>query len=627
MKKTLLILSLFLLTIQLSAERVNKETALKVAKTIVSKTDLNEMATRNHNNLYIFSSDNSFVIVSADDRVRPIIGYSDNNSFALSETKTNVNYWLDKVNDEIQYAIDNNLEATEEIQNEWKTLLAGNTPTPKNRAVVDALLTTQWDQDSPFNNMCPGGSVTGCAATAMAQVMKYWNWPMKGVNSHSYYEDDYGTLSADFENTLYDWNNMKDRYSYSSSAVEKEAVATLMFHCGVALEMDYSPVASGAYPSDIAIALKSYFNYKNTAQDKMDWYYSDAQWIDLLKEELDAERPIIYNGWDIEGGGHSFVCDGYDENDFFHFNWGWGGYCDGYFEIGLLNPGTGGIGSGSGVYSEDNYITIGIEPNFDYENTLHLVTSSDGYEPVINLSWASYYAADSFNVYKIINNNETFLANVTDYTYTDTGLEFNQEYCYVVKSVVDGTENDMSNESCTTIIPNSCFPPSNLSADIVEDDPDYNMKFKITVSWDDADNATKYIVYADDKKYKELTETSLTLGTNKETTIVFTIQSICENDFESNMSEPLTVEVKSSIGIDELENKFEIYPNPVKDKLFIDGETEINDICIFNILGVQVHNEPDVNCDYIDVTNLNKGVYILNIKTNDGTIVRRFIKE
>lgn len=633
MKKTLLILSLFLLSIQLFAERIDKNTAMKVAKTMVNKADLNELSTRNYNNLYIFSGENSFVIVSADDRTYPIIGYSNDNPFVMNEAATNINYWLGKVNDEIQYVIDNDIKATEEIQNEWQTLVSGNRLTPKYRTAVAALLTTQWNQDDPYNDMCPGGSVTGCAATAMAQVMKYWNWPMKGVGSHSYYEDDYGELSADFSNTLYDWENMKDNYKSYSTPVEKEAVATLMFHCGVALEMDYSPSASGAYPTDIAISLKRYFDYKNSTLDLMDYYYSDEEWEDVLKEELDAERPIIYNGWDINGGGHSFVCDGYDAYGSFHFNWGWGGYCDGYFEIGLLNPGTGGIGSGSGVYSEDNYITIGIEPNFNYDETLHLVTESDGYEPTIKLSWASYSAVNSFNIYKIDNNNEIFITNVPGdtFTYYDTNLEYNVEYCYIVKSVDEnGTEIDESNESCTTIIPNTCFPPSGLSADIVENDPDYNMKFKVTVSWDAADNAINYIVYADGKKYKELEDNSIVLGTNKEQTIVFTIQSICENGFESNISEPLTVEIKSTIGIDEHKNDFEIFPNPVNDKLYINGGLPIEAISIFNITGVKVYGEQCGmnNEEYtIDVANLNKGVYIINITTAYGNVVKRFVKE
>lgn len=334
------------------------------------------MATRGYSNFYIFSSESSFVIVAADDRVKPIIGYSDTNPFVIREDMTNVAYWLDKVNNEIQYVIDNNIEATAEIENEWKTLVNGNKPNPKHRASVDALLTTLWNQSAPFNNMCPlygsERTVTGCAATAMAMVMKYWNWPKTGTGSKSYAEPTFGTLSVDFSSTTYDWENMKDNYNSTYTSTEANAVATLMYHCGVSIEMQYgtsSSGGSGAYPDEVQNALTTYFDYntatiKNATKDYNGYtYYSDSEWMSLLKSELDEERPVLYSGWDTENGGHSFVCDGYDSNDNFHFNWGWGGYCDGYFEIGTLNPGTGGIGSGSGVYSEQNFIIYGVEPN------------------------------------------------------------------------------------------------------------------------------------------------------------------------------------------------------------------------------------------------------------------------
>lgn len=391
MRKFLLILSLVFLSVHLHAERVDKNTAMKVANSIVKNANFDVVATRSYSNFYIFSSDNSFVIVAADDRVKPIIGYSDTNPFVLNENMTNVNYWLDKVNTEIQYVVDNNIKATEDIENEWKTLIAGNTLAPKNRASVSPLLTTKWDQDAPFNNMCPSiGSertVTGCVATAMAQIMNYWEWPKTGAGSHSYY---YGgiTLSADFGSTTYDWANMKDVYS-SYTQAEANAVATLMNHCGVSVNMQYnvsSAGGSGAYGEDVPYALSTYFDYvyekafrkegyywkgdAYAADNESQYYYyysdgsafSDAVWISMIKSDLDQERPVYYGG-NGDGGGHAFVCDGYDANDNFHFNWGWSGYCDGYYPIGTLNPGTGGIGSGTvGEFNKENFIILGLEP-------------------------------------------------------------------------------------------------------------------------------------------------------------------------------------------------------------------------------------------------------------------------
>lgn len=387
MKKLLLIVSLVFLSVHLYAERVDENTALKVANTIVKDAKFDVMATRSYSNFYIFSSENSFVIVAADDRVKPIIGYSDSNPFVLNENMTNVNYWLGKVNNEIQYVVDNDIKATEEIENEWKTLLAGNSLAPKSRATVEPLLTTKWNQGEPFNNMCPTyGSertVTGCVATAMAQIMNYWEWPKTGTGSHSYTSTAISsTHNVNFANTTYDWDNMKDTYN-SYTATEANAVATLMYHVGVSVDMDYnvsSAGGSGAYSNCVHDALKTYFDYNpditNVINYNGGYYYHDKEgylhsisgftaekWVTSIKDELNNERPVYYSG-SGDGGGHAFVCDGYDASDNFHFNWGWGGSCDGYYPIGSLNPGTGGIGSGTvGEFNDQNFIILGFEPN------------------------------------------------------------------------------------------------------------------------------------------------------------------------------------------------------------------------------------------------------------------------
>jgi hypothetical protein len=203
----------------------------------------------------------------------------------------------------------------------------------------------------------------------MAQIMKYWKYPSKGTGFHSYQHDRYGTLSANFGTTYYNWESMP-------ALVEgpNEAVATLMYHCGVAVEMEYNVAdeggsgsyvikdPSGSYRDEqtVEYALTAYFGYSSTVQGIERAAYSDNAWKDLLKTELNAGRPIQYAGYGQ--GGHTFVCDGFDENDFFHINWGWGGYYDGFYMLDALNPGSGGIGSGAGSYNEDQQALIGIKP-------------------------------------------------------------------------------------------------------------------------------------------------------------------------------------------------------------------------------------------------------------------------
>jgi hypothetical protein len=235
----------------------------------------------------------------------------------------------------------------------WVNLLDGRKNVSVSTA-VSPLVQTKWDQSPYYNNLCPYDNskgertVTGCVATAMAQVMNYWEYPKKGTGFHSYNHSKYGTLNANFGSTTYDWANMPNELTSSSSTVQKNAVATLMYHCGVSVDMDYnvsSEGGSGAYVISsrspvthcTEYALKTYFGYKTSIQGVQKADYTTTNWKNLLKAELDASRPIVYAGFG--DGGHCFVCDGYDNNDYFHFNWGWGGLYDGYFALNALIPG------------------------------------------------------------------------------------------------------------------------------------------------------------------------------------------------------------------------------------------------------------------------------------------------
>jgi len=331
---------------------------------------------------YVFNNqiDGGFILVSADDIAHPILGYSDKGSFRTDvQLPVNVRGWFRGISKEISSAVALGVQQSDEVRAEWNSLLEG-TPYPKRSTrAVSALLSTTWDQGKPYNNLCPtdsntdsyygGRTVTGCVATAMAQVMKYWNYPTQGNGSHSY-TSSYGTLSANFGNTTYDWNNMPNNLTNYSSSTQKTAVATLMYHCGISVDMQYDIAENGgsgaytvAYGSTPCAksALVNYFKYKNTIQGLFRQSYSDTNWKNLLKADLDAGRPIMYSGASDEGG-HSFVCDGYNNSDQFHFNWGWSGGYDGFFSLNAMTPGSGGIGGGGYDFSEDQDAIIGIEP-------------------------------------------------------------------------------------------------------------------------------------------------------------------------------------------------------------------------------------------------------------------------
>jgi hypothetical protein len=326
---------------------------------------------------YIFNvATNGFVIVAGDDTVTPILGYSTEGNFDSNNIPQNVAKWLEGYKNEIRSIVEQNIQPATDIKENWKTLRNGdkinttsqyrNNATSKIMLGVTPLIQTQWNQSPFYNAECPidmianQQTVTGCVATAMAQIMKYWNYPSTGSGYHEYQHKIYGKRKANYGNTTYQWSSMPNTVESPNNAV-----ATLMYHCGVSVDMNYgiaSTGGSGAQTLDVANALKTYFNYSASIQGLYRNAYTDNQWINLLKAELDASRPIQYAGTGDEGG-HSFVCDGYDNNNRFHFNWGWGGKDDGYFQISALNPGIIGVGGGSGRFNSNQRAIVGIQPS------------------------------------------------------------------------------------------------------------------------------------------------------------------------------------------------------------------------------------------------------------------------
>ncbi|MFZ1617671.1 MAG: C10 family peptidase [Flavobacteriales bacterium] len=337
------------------------------------------------------SGSNAFVIVSGDDVVVPVLGYSTVSGFPTVELPANIAKWLQGYEDQIRGAILAQAPVPVSLEQEWQRAKAGLTHGMRDIQSVSPLVQTQWDQQPNVNAMCPGGSVTGCVATAMAQVMKYHNHPAQGVGFHSYNAPNYGTLSANFAATTYNWSGMPNTVTGANSAV-----ATLMYHCGVAVDMQYSPQVSNAYVlSDASpiqncaeYALKNYFGYATSMQGVQRDSYSESSWITLLKGELNASRPIIYAGFG-SGGGHCFVCDGYDDSNFFHFNWGWGGQVNGYFTVGALNPGSTGTGGGTGGYNSGQQALIGIQPS----------TGGGGGAQPSNLGLYTYVSPTAYTLY------------------------------------------------------------------------------------------------------------------------------------------------------------------------------------------------------------------------------------
>ena len=416
MKKLLTLALLITLSCPLLAGPVDQQKAAKVAETVLNGQELAAVSMGAFNNLYVFNAENSFVMVAADDCARPVLAYSKEFSFKLEDMPLNIQEWLSSLNDEIQDAIDKKWEASEETRQEWELLLNGQMPEPKNRNGVGPLVQTHWDQYPPYSNMCPTGSFTGCVATAMAQLMKYWEWPHQGVGSHGYNHATYGYLSANFGNTTYDWDNMWDVVYEDDPTAVQNAVATLVYHCGIAVDMDYGPESSTAFTEDVPNALKTYFDYNpDDIQLSRASDYGTNAWVAFVKSELDQGRPMVYRGQG-DGGGHAFICDGYDAYNYLHFNWGWGGYCDGFYAYGALNPGTGGAGSGSGSYNLNNFAITGAHPNTPPISAPRDFSLS-ALGLTVTLQWSPVSGASRYKVYCdgfVIHNNVTSTSFVDD---------------------------------------------------------------------------------------------------------------------------------------------------------------------------------------------------------------------
>ncbi len=302
---------------------------------------------------YVFNrgTEGGYVIVAGDDAALPVLGYSDRGTFDFDKLPCNAKWWLEQYQKEIQ----------------WLRQHPGTTPRKVRQlsTSVAPLLKTKWNQDAPFNNQCP----TGCVATATAQIMKYHEWPVTGKGSHSYtceISSVWGstttkTLSADFSQSTYQWSQMLNNYNGSYTTAQANAVAKLMSDVGIAEEMGYGP-ESGTSSYNAYYALKTYFDYDPTLRYVMRDFYELEEWEQMLRDELDAHRPVYYAGTG-SAGGHAFVFDGYNTNGYFHVNWGWGGESDDYFASTALNPSAIGIGGGAGGFNSGQDAIVGIKPN------------------------------------------------------------------------------------------------------------------------------------------------------------------------------------------------------------------------------------------------------------------------
>lgn len=432
MKRYVILLALLGMIWASNAAPVSCDEASAIAASFLNQRSVTEVKTP-FEHMYVFNGTSGFVILSADDCVIPVLGYSLEQPFE-TDLSEGIRGWLRAYDEEIQAVMEVGLEAADEVRTAWSLLRSSGCLPACNRSEVYPLVYTRWNQRSPYNMYCPGESVTGCVAIVMAQLMKYWECPIRGTGSHSYVHDTYGTLSANFGATEYDWNHMPAKLTEASYTADKEAVATLIYHCGVSVDMKYSPDGSSTPASKVVEAMPQYFSYASSMSQVYQRDYTDNQWKQLLKDELDALRPMFYAGQ--SRGAHAFICDGYDASDLFHINWGWGGNHDGYYAIGALNPGT------NGPFNELNYAIIGIQPADGGWPAIPAPVALEVYpsDYDVVLEWWMPVDNPSYT-YKVSRNGTLIASGLTEPAYVDHDLP-SGTYNYQVWAVSNGVESN-----------------------------------------------------------------------------------------------------------------------------------------------------------------------------------------
>ena len=674
MKKTLLFIAIFAFSVgNIFANPVDRQHAQQIGQSFMNakigqKADVQlnlvyTAATREAVDYYVFNNGNGngFVIVSGDDRVKPILAYSTSGCFNPNDIADGFQFTLNTFSHEIQYIRENNIEATADIYAEWESVAETGyiNKVNRNRTVVGPLLPTIWHQNYPYNSQCPedttgsGGHVyAGCVATAMAQVMRFWNWPPQGTGSHTYNPDGYEQQTANFGETEYHFELMPTAIDSTSSEEDIFYIAQFQHHCGIAVDMQYSGHGSGAYSDDVPMALRNYFRY--TCDDDVTlsfWgfnFYTIEQWIQMLKDGgLSEGMPLYYSGSDDGGaGGHAFVCDGYDENDYFHFNWGWSGKDDAWCPIGALN-------TTKYAFNDSNSFIGNIKPNTpDYYLRPENITDFEVVENEdltgVSITWTNP-ANDlngtpltDFTVYVYRNEELVFqsegVKGGTRMEITDTDLE-QGHYIY---SVIAGNEYGFNEKDNKTLLVGS---KCDIVFELADEGGNGWKGASISVTDEKGDRiavitmeegSTKTVVmpllsenlnfywnhgwFHTDEQYDTDYECSFVIK-NGDDEILYTSGELSDGVFLEyyNACEDAVEETSSA-------SDLRLYPNPTDGIVNIES-AGIQSIEIINAIGqtVGTYRACQDNAT-IDLRGLNQGIYMIKIETVNGTKVEKVNK-
>lgn len=622
-----------------------------------------------------------YVIVSADNAYEPVIGYSFEGAFPKGQHAYVFSSFMQSYVDQIEYIRENNIQAESSIAEAWKHYSTNDISTlniSRDPRDVDPLLTNMWNQDSPYNLYCPedaagpsGRTYVGCVATAMSMIMHYYRYPNTGTGDHCYVpatHPQYGQQCADFEETTYEWNGMKDnidgRYPWP--------VALIGYHCAVGVNMDFGPDGSGSYSYLVPGRLTAFFRYEDS-QYLQKANYTHTNWVNLLKADLDQDMPLYYSGSSTTGG-HAFVCDGYQGNDF-HFNFGWSGYGNGFFS--LTNVGGYYIGQGCvrNFYPSDpaypyfasgqevvthpsGQIADGSGPIEDYQaNTsaswlLDPQTPEDSITDIsINFISFDLGAGDFLRIYDGETNAAPLLAEYTGSTLPDdvssTGnkmlIEFTSDASGEgagFKFEFDGHPAEFCGGLTTFTEPvgsfgdgSGTFNYSGGTQCMYKIDPPHHADITLTFTSFETEEGVDIV-----KVYDKNVELGTFSGSDNPGTFVcssdFAFITFSTNSFNNFSGWELTYEI-ANVGVKENEvfNELNVFPNPATDALQVNFRVDNNQsvkMQLVSVTGDAVYSSELSNISgeiskSIDVSAFAKGVYILNLSSAEGSVNEKVI--
>ncbi len=499
-------------------------------------------------------SKGGFVIVAADDNAFPIIGYSFDSEFDIDNVPESAKEWLSNISISIEKYKTNSTN----FKNVWSQYFDKQEMLKMQNKSIQAVpyfVTTRWSQGENYNNDCPanaagpgGHCVTGCVATAMAQAMKYYNFPINGKDSMLYTND----TNIRFENTYYRWDSM----TTTANSTSADAISELMFHCGVTVYMNYGPSESGTMTELMPDALSRYFRYHNAVAYMQRKKMTDSEWDILIRDNLDLHHPVVYSGQGIDGG-HAWICDGYQDSCYYHFNWGWGGSSNGYFYRNYLG------------FDEEQGAVVNIMP-YNSPYCLGGKVMTDYSRKFEDGSGYSYYWNNTNCDWLIAPDS---VENIT-LTFTSINTQANADFISVYDGV-DATAPLIGKYSGNQL------PPTITST---------GNRLYITFTSDGSEQGQGFDAYYESK-----------------------IVGVTPITFNNNVA---------------------IYPNPVKDKLFISLNNVKNwsgNIEIYNLTGELIYyNKLNINSEKttsINVSNLTNGFYTIKMISENGIFNSKFVKE